>query len=107
MVEEALPFIRCIINILCSINDWLKAGITLAKSVLVLSTLVHMPTALHHEHMIDAAQIMAIQKLARLFPCINFVTEIRYRFNVRFLRFSSVEDSIMGNQRALKQNVSG
>ena len=85
----------------CSINDWLKAGISLAKSVLVLSTLVHMPTTLHHEHMIDASQIMAIQRLARLFPRMNFVTEIRYRFNVRYLRFSSVEKRIMRNQRDL------
>ncbi len=88
---------------LYSINDWLRAGITLAKSVLVLSTLVHQPINSQHEHMIDASHIMAIQKLARLFPRINFVTEIRYRFNVRFLRFSSVENRIMGNQRDLVQ----
>ena len=69
--------------------------------MLVLSTLVHVPTALHHEHMIDASHIMTIQKLARLFPRINFVTEIRYRFNVKFLRFSSVENRIMRNQRDL------
>ena len=85
--------------LVCSINDWLRAGITLAKSVLVLSTLVHQPANAQHEHMIDASHIMAIQRLARLFPRINFVTEIRYRFNVRFLRFSSVENRIMRNQR--------
>ena len=83
------------------VNDWLKAGIVLAKSVLVLSTLTHASTALHHEHMIDASQIMAVQRLARLFPNIHFVTEIRYRFNVKFLRFTPVENTIMRNQREL------
>lgn len=91
----------CTVCFLCSINDWLRAGITLSRSVLILSTLVHLPTNSQHEHMIDAKHIMAIQRLARLFPRINFVTEIRYRFNVRFLRFSSVENRIMRNQRDL------
>ena len=72
----------------------------LAKTVLVLSTLTHDLPA-HHEHMIDAAQIMAIQKLARLFPNINFVTEIRYRFNVKFLRFTPMENFIMRHQTEL------
>ena len=72
----------------------------LAKSVLILSTLTQAPVA-HHEHMIDASQIMAVQRLARLFPNVNFVTEIRYRFNVRFMRFTPVENTIMRNQREL------
>lgn len=93
-------FIFGLLLFLSRINDWLKAGIMLAKSVLVLSTLTHAPTA-HHEHMIDAAQIMAVQRLARLFPHIHFVTEIRYRFNVKFLRFTPVENTIMRNQREL------
>ena len=92
----------CLSTIL-SINDWLTAGISLADSVVILndhSTLQHSTEELH-EHMVDAAQIMATQKLAKLFPQVKILTEIHYRYNVRFMKTSSCEGLNMRNFKTM------
>lgn len=71
-----------------SINHWLKAGILLADSIVILCD-THVPHREdHQEHMVDASHIMAVQKLTTLFPNVNVVTDIHYRFNIRFMQYA-------------------
>ncbi len=42
----------------------------------------------YQEHMVDAAHILAVQKLITLFPKVHFVTDIHYRFNIRFMFYA-------------------
>ena len=73
-----------------SINHWLKAGIMLADSVIILCD-TNIKVRQHEneqEHMVDASHIMAVQKLSTLFPNVNIVTDIHYRFNIRFMKYA-------------------
>lgn len=73
---------------LYSINHWLKAGILLANSIVILCD-THIPHREdNQEHMVDASHIMAVQKLTTLFPRVNVVTDIHYRFNIRFMQYA-------------------
>ena len=74
--------------IVFSINHWLKAGITLADSVIILSDTKVRQLEDQPEHMVDASHIMVVQKLTTLFPNVNIVTDIHYRYNIRFMKFA-------------------
>ncbi len=71
-----------------SINHWLKAGIMLADSVIILCNTKVRQGEDQEEHMVDASHIMAVQKLSTLFPNANIVTDIHYRFNIRFMKYA-------------------
>lgn len=83
------------------INDWLKAGITQADTVVILRDPVTPNHADNDEHFADSAHIMAVHKLTRLFPRIRIVTELHYRYNIRFMRFTECDYHYMGNYTAL------
>ncbi len=87
----------------CSVDEWLRAGITLADSVVILRE----PIAPNHhtdntgEHFVDASHIMAVQKLTNLCPHVAIVTELHYRYNIRFMRFTDCDYHFMGNFKTL------
>ena len=86
-----------------SVNHWLKAGITLADTVIILRDPVT-PEKLENEqqeHFADSAHIMAVQKLTQLFPHVSIVTELHYRYNIRFMRFTDCDYHFMGNLNTL------
>jgi len=83
------------------VNAWLRAGITLAKSVGILPDPVYAETMDQHEHFADSAHIMAVQKLNKLFPHVSIITELHYRYNIRFMRFTACDHHFMGNFNAL------
>ena len=76
----------------------------LADSVVILcDTHVRMNED-QQEHMVDATHIMAVQKLATLFPHLSIVTDIHYRFNIRFMKFAekNVFNGFNGGIKAMK-----
>ncbi len=84
-----------------SVDNWLCAGITLADTVVILRE----PVAPNHtdtgEHFVDSSHIMAVQKLTNLWPHVAFVTELHYRYNIRFMRFTDCDHHFMGNFKTL------
>ena len=74
---------------LTSVDHWLKAGILLADSAVILCDgPVQNGDGNQQEHMMDAGHIMVVQKLSTLFPNVNIVIDIHYRYNMRFLKYA-------------------
>ena len=85
-----------------SVNHWLKAGITLAHSAVILRDPVYSSDSSDNdEHYADSSHIMAVQKLTSLFPHVSIVTELHYRYNIRFMRFTDCDHHFMGNFKSL------
>ncbi len=92
----------------CSIDHWLKAGILLADTAVILCT----NTSGHQngdeqEHMVDAAHIMAVQKLSTLFPHVSIVTDIHYRYNIRFMQYAERNVFKANSTKMFRAFVSG
>ena len=60
----------------------------LADSVIILCDTKVPHGEEQQEHMVDASHIMAVQKLSTLFPNVNIVTDIHYRYNIRFMKYA-------------------
>lgn len=91
---------------LFSINHWLKAGIMLADTAVILCNTAVQRSEDEQEHMVDAAHIMAVQKLATLFPSVSIVTDIHYRFNIRFMKFAEKNVFMAGAKALVRTFVS-
>jgi len=81
--------ITSLICLCCSVNHWLQAGILVATNAVILcDKQLSTQQDSYQEHLVDASHILAVQKLTTLFPKVHFVTDIHYRFNVRFMYYA-------------------
>jgi hypothetical protein len=78
----------------------------LADTVVILCNTTIQRREDEQEHMVDAAHIMAVQKLATLFPSISIVTDIHYRYNIRFMKFAEKNVFMAGAKTLVRTFVS-
>ncbi|XP_064392695.1 potassium channel subfamily T member 1-like [Halichondria panicea] len=95
-----LPLVYYLRGHVSDVNHWLRAGITLADSAVILRDPV-LHNSDNDEHYADSSHIMAVQKLTNLFPHVSIVTELHYRYNFRFMRFTDCDHHFMGNFKSL------
>jgi hypothetical protein len=67
-----------------SVDDLLQAGILCATAIVVARSY---DLATSEDAMVDAENIIALQKIFKLFPTTNVVTELSSRQNMRFTKF--------------------
>ena len=78
----------------------------LADTAIILCNTAVLRGEDEQEHMVDAAHIMAVQKLATLFPKVRIVTDIHYRFNIRFMKFAEKNMYMAGTKTLVRAFVS-
>ncbi|XP_019852945.1 PREDICTED: potassium channel subfamily T member 2-like [Amphimedon queenslandica] len=99
-----LPMIYFMVGSISSTSDLLRAGIMVAESLVVFSS-NKMRQSDEGEHLADAEHITAIEKIARLFPHVKISCDIKYRFNIRFIRTTPFEDLCMQRLRHMARKV--
>lgn len=67
------------------LDDLLRAGITLAESVVVVNK--ELSNSAEEETLSDCNTICAVQTMFRFFPHIKIVTELSTSSNMRFMQF--------------------
>jgi hypothetical protein len=80
---SSLPMVHYMRGQVCDLDTWLRAGVLVSEYVIITGG--RRPPH-DEEHMVDAAHIMAAQKISKLFPHVNVMTELHYRYNMKFLQ---------------------
>uniref|UniRef100_A0A2C9LI84 RCK N-terminal domain-containing protein n=1 Tax=Biomphalaria glabrata TaxID=6526 RepID=A0A2C9LI84_BIOGL len=84
-----------------SLDDLLVAGVNKAIH-LVISHIQADPGG--EENLNDAETIVAVQKISRLFPHVNIITEVNEASNMRFMQFKA-KDTYMSQIRKLEKRL--
>ncbi|XP_012937020.1 potassium channel subfamily T member 2 [Aplysia californica] len=84
-----------------NLDDLLTAGVNKAMH-LVISHMEAGPGG--EENLHDAATIVTVQKISRLFPHVNIITEVNEASNMRFMHFKA-KDSYMLKIRKLEKRL--
>lgn len=71
--------------IFLSLDNLLKAGVCLAEHVIV----VQEGAKSLEEHLADCSTIITVQKIHRMFPNLNMITELTHASNMRFMQFDA------------------
>ncbi|XP_059167919.1 potassium channel subfamily T member 2-like [Physella acuta] len=95
------PLVFWMQGILTSLDDLLVAGVNKAVH-LVISHMEADPGG--EENLSDAETIVTVQKISRLFPHVNIITEVNEASNMRFMHFKA-KDSYMLKIRKLEQRL--
>ncbi|XP_076316319.1 potassium channel subfamily T member 2-like isoform X2 [Tachypleus tridentatus] len=67
------------------LDDLLRAGITLADSVVVVNK--ESSNSVEEDHLADCNTIVAVQTMFKLFPSVRIITELSQSSNMRFMQF--------------------
>ncbi|RUS81211.1 hypothetical protein EGW08_011005 [Elysia chlorotica] len=95
------PLVFWMKGTLTSIDDLLVAGVNKAMH-LVISHIDTDPTG--EENLSDAETIVTVQKISRIFPNVNIITEVTEAANMRFMHFKA-KDTYMLQIRHLEKNL--
>ncbi|KAK7485655.1 hypothetical protein BaRGS_00023104, partial [Batillaria attramentaria] len=97
------PLVYWMVGSLKSIDDLLKAGIRKALH-LVISHIGAQSSGSAEETLEDAETIVMVQKIARLFPSVNIITEVNEASNMRFMHFQA-QDSYLQEISRLEKHL--
>lgn len=101
---SCFPNIYYVIGSVNNVDDLLRAGILCATSIVVARSYDSVPS---EDTMIDAGNIIALQKIFMMFPTTNVVTELSCRQNMRFTNFRwtymSMEDDTLAVPKPIWQ----
>lgn len=103
MIAE-LPMVYFIIGSINSMNDMIRAGITMADNLVILSPSNLISTDIH-ESLVDAENIAAVHKIARVFPHVRITMDITYRYNIRFLYTTPYEQWSLQHFRHMARKI--
>ncbi|XP_055872368.1 potassium channel subfamily T member 2-like isoform X3 [Biomphalaria glabrata] len=95
------PLVFWMQGALTSLDDLLVAGVNKAIH-LVISHIQADPGG--EENLNDAETIVAVQKISRLFPHVNIITEVNEASNMRFMQFKA-KDTYMSQIRKLEKRL--
>nr|KAG5698607.1 hypothetical protein BaRGS_027118 [Batillaria attramentaria] len=98
------PLVYWMVGSLKSIDDLLKAGIRKALH-LVISHIGAQSSGSAEETLEDAETIVMVQKIARLFPSVNIITEVNEASNMRFMHFQAQDSYLQEISRLEKVRV--
>ncbi len=79
------PMIYWMLGSIDNLDDLLRAGITLAESVVVVNK--ELSNSAEEDSLSDCNTIVAVQTMFRFFPHIKIVTELSTSSNMRFMQF--------------------
>lgn len=79
------PMIYWFLGSIDCLDDLLRAGITLAESVVVVNK--ELSNSAEEDTLSDCNTIVAVQTMFRFFPHIKIVTELSQSSNMRFMQF--------------------
>uniref|UniRef100_A0A914C8I7 RCK N-terminal domain-containing protein n=1 Tax=Acrobeloides nanus TaxID=290746 RepID=A0A914C8I7_9BILA len=79
------PMIYWMQGKISSLDNLLKAGVCLAEHVIV----VQEGARTLEEHLADCSTIITVQKIHRMFPNLNMITELTHASNMRFMQFDA------------------
>lgn len=96
------PLVFWMIGSLKSIDDMLRAGISKALH-LVISHVGAQISGSAEESLEDAETIVMVQKICRLFPNVNIITEMNEASNMRFMHFQAQDSYLQEISRLEKR----
>lgn len=89
------PLIYWMQGEISSLDNLLKAGISLAEQVIMVSEAV----ITVEEYLADCRTIMTIQKIHQMFPSLKIITELSYPSNMRFMQFDAYDKYALQQSR--------
>ncbi|KOB73041.1 Uncharacterized protein OBRU01_11412, partial [Operophtera brumata] len=88
----------------CSLDDLLRAGITLAENVVVVNK--ELSNSAEEDSLADCNTIVAVQTMFKFFPSIKSITELSQSSNMRFMQFRAHDKYALHLSKMEKMKIS-